>query len=287
MRSLLSGLAGLIAVVLLPVALVVGWVASVGTDTDAFVAQMRPVASSPEVREALTERVIDAIQAELALPEPLARELEDPLGELVGVVLQRPEVARAWDSGLRGAHREFVAVMKGDRPANLDATGHVVMPLTIEITGVEQVVRSLGVPVTGGLDLAPEVPITLFSVDDLTTARRVYSVGEAAGSSAPWVVVVLALLALLLARNRVVALVLLGLGGALSAGAFAGAVVLGREASIGVVPDPVGAAVIAAAYRHAEDGLLGAAALALWVSAGLLAMAVIVALTRVILRRRG
>ncbi|GAA6525097.1 hypothetical protein [Intrasporangium sp. DVR] len=287
MRCLVSGVAGLLAVILLPVALLVAWVTSVGTDTDQFVRELRPVASSPEVREALTERVLESVEVQLKVPDPIARQLAAPLRELVTTVLEQPEVERAWESGLRGAHREFLAVMEGERPARVDSTGHVVMPLTIEVTGVDRLLDRFGVPVRGSLNLAPEVPIALFSVDDLTTARRVYAVGAVAGSAAPWIVVALAALALILARRRVRALGLLGVGGLLAAAAFAGAIVLGRDASTEVVADPIGSAVVAAAYRHAEDGLMAEVGLALWVSAGLLAIALAAGVVRVIFRRRG
>lgn len=285
MRSLLSGIAGLLAVVLLPVALLVAWVSTVGTDTDQFVSEMRPVASSPEVREALTDQIIEAVQVQLNAPDALAEQIEAPLRELVGTVLARPEVERAWASGLRGAHREFVAVMEGERPASVDSTGRVIMPLTIELTGAEQLLGRFGL--AGNLDLAPQIPITLFSADDLATARRTYALGAVAGSSAPWIVVGLAAIAFLLARRHVRALGLLGLGGVVAAVAFAAALVLGRGAAEGVVPDPIGSAVITAAYRHAEDGLMAEARLALWVSVGLLAVALIAGVMRVILGRRG
>lgn len=285
MRSLASGLAGLLAIVLLPVALLVAWVSSVGTDTDQFVAEMRPVASSPEVRDALTDRTIASVQAQLDLPDRVARQLEPPLRELVGTVLARPEVDRAWASGLRSAHGELVAVMEGERPASVDSTGRVVMPLTIELTGLEQLLSRFGV--AGDVAVAPRIQIPLFSADDLATARRTYAVGSVAGPAAPWIIVGLAAVSVLLARRRVRALGLLGLGGIVASVAFAAGLVLGRDEAAGVVRDPIGSAVITSAYGLAEDGLMAETQTALWLSVGLLVIALIVGLVRVILGRRG
>lgn len=285
MRSLASGLAGLLAVVLLPVALLVAWVSSVGTDTHQFVAEMRPVASSPEVRDALTDRTIASVQAQLDLPDRVARQLEPPLRELVGTVLARPEVDRAWASGLRSAHGELVAVMEGERPASVDSTGRVVMPLTIELTGLEQLLSRFGV--AGDVAVAPRIQIPLFSADDLATARRTYAVGSVAGPAAPWIIVGLAAVSVLLARRRVRALGLLGLGGIVASVAFAAGLVLGRDEAAGVVRDPIGSAVITSAYGLAEDGLMAETQTALWLSVGLLVIALIVGLVRVILGRRG
>jgi hypothetical protein len=284
-RSLVSGLAGLLAVVLLPVALLVAWVSSVGTDTDRFVTEMRPVASSPDVRDALTERTIAGVQAQLNLPDRAAQQLEPPLRELVGSVLATPEVERAWASGVRTAHGELVAVMEGDQPASVDSTGRVVMPLTIELTGLEQLLSRFGV--TENVAIAPRIAIPLFSADDLATARRAYAVGSVAGSAAPWIIVSLGAASILLARRRVRALGLLGLGAIVASVCFAAALVLGRDEAADVVRDPIGSAVVTSAYGLAEDGLMAETRIALWVAVVLLATALIVGLVRVILGRRG
>ena len=285
MRSLASGLAGLLAVVLLPVALLVAWVSSVGTDTDRLVAEMRPVASSPEVRDALTDRTIAGVQAQLNLPDRVAQQLEPPLRELVGTVLASPEVERAWASGVRTAHAELVAVMEGEQPARVDSTGRVVMPLTIELTGLDQLLSRFGV--AGDVTVAPQIQIPLFSADDLATARRTYAVGSVAGPAAPWVIVGLGAVSIVLARRRVRALGLLGLGGIVVSVAFAAALVFGRDEAADVVRDPIGSAVVTSAYGLAEGGLMAETRIALLVSVGLLLIALIVGLGRVILGRRG
>ena len=285
MRSLVSALAGLLAVVLLPVALLVAWVSSVGTDTDRFVTEMRPVASSPEVRDALTDRTIAGVQAQLNLSDGAAQQLEPPLRELVASVLATPEVERAWASGVRTAHGELVAVMEGDQPASVDSTGRVVMPLTIELTGLEQLLSRFGV--TENVAIAPRIAIPLFFADDLATARRAYAVGSVAGPAAPWIIVGLAAASILLARRRVRAVGLLGLGGIVASVAFAGALALGRGEAADVVRDQIGSAVVTSAYALAEDGLMAETRIALWVSVALLAFALIAGLVRVISGRRG
>ena len=62
---------------------------------------------------------------------------------------------------------------------------------------------------------------------------------------------------------------------------------LGRDEAAGVVRDPIGSAVITSAYGLAEDGLMAETQTALWLSVGLLVIALIVGLVRVILGRRG
>lgn len=285
MRSTLAGALGVLAVILLPVALVAAWVTDVSTDTDRFVRELRPIAANERVQAAITTRIVDTVQAELALPAPVAQQIERPLIDLVAPLVARPEVEQAWAAGLRSAHDGFVQVLEGDKPARVDASGRVVMPLTIPLTGVDRVLSRFGV--AGVIDTTPEIPIALFSADDLGTARTIYGVGSVAGPAAPWVVAALALLSVVLARRRARALGWLGIGSILAAVGLAAVLVLGRGAAGGVVTDPIASAVVDATYRLAEDGLMAQAQLALWIGAGLVGVAIVLGLAGVILRRRG
>lgn len=285
MRSTLAGALGVLAVILLPVALVAAWVTDFSTDTDRFVRELRPIAASDQVQAAITTRIVDTVQAELALPAPVAQQIERPLIDLVAPLVARPEVEQAWAAGLRSAHDGFVQVLEGDKPARVDASGRVVMPLTIPLTGVDRVLSRFGV--AGVIDTTPEIPIALFSAEDLGTARTIYGVGSVAGPAAPWVVAALALLSVVLARRRARALGWLGIGSILAAVGLAAVLVLGRGAAGGVVTDPIASAVVDATYRLAEDGLMAQAQLALWIGAGLVGVAIVLGLAGVILRRRG
>lgn len=285
MRSTLAGALGVLAVILLPVALVAAWVTDFSTDTDRFVRELRPIAANERVQAAITTRIVDTVQAELALPAPVAQQIERPLIDLVAPLVARPEVEQAWAAGLRSAHDGFVQVLEGDKPARVDASGRVVMPLTIPLTGVDRVLSRFGV--AGVIDTTPEIPIALFSADDLGTARTIYGVGSVAGPAAPWVVAALALLSVVLARRRARALGWLGIGSILAAVGLAAVLVLGRGAAGGVVTDPIASAVVDATYRLAEDGLMAQAQLALWIGAGLVGVAIVLGLAGVILRRRG
>lgn len=285
MRSTLAGALGVLAVILLPVALVAAWVTDFSTDTDRFVRELRPIAANERVQAAITTHIVDTVQAELALPAPVAQQIERPLIDLVAPLVARPEVEQAWAAGLRSAHDGFVQVLEGDKPARVDASGRVVMPLTIPLTGVDRVLGRFGV--AGVIDTTPEIPIALFSAEDLGTARTIYGVGSVAGPAAPWVVAALALLSVVLARWRARALGWLGIGSILAAVGLAAVLVLGRGAAGGVVTDPIASAVVDATYRLAEDGLMAQAQLALWIGAGLVGVAIVLGLAGVILRRRG
>lgn len=285
MRTLLAGVAGLLAVILLPVALLVAWVASVGTDTNLFVAKMTPVVSTPQVQHALTDQVVAIVQQQLKLPPQTAQQIDAPLRALAAQAVARPEVKQAWASGLRGAHQEFVAIMEGREPARVDATGRVVMPVKIRLSEAATALRAFGILDQGAFTAT--VPVPLFAAADLAPARRIYAIGATAGPGAPWVVVGLAVVALVLARRRGRAAVLLGIGGVVGAAALAAALVAGRGSAAHVVADPTGAALLSAAYGLAEDGLMADVRLAGWVSAALVAAGLVAGAFGVFRGRRG
>lgn len=61
MRSALSGLCGLLAGLLLPLALVSVWLHTVVADTGEYLARVDPLAAEPEVREAVEEVLVDGM----------------------------------------------------------------------------------------------------------------------------------------------------------------------------------------------------------------------------------
>ena len=110
------------------------------TDTDAFVARVAPVASSPEVQalveQEMTAQVTQAIDSavaprvsgaidEMAAPDlvkGLLRDLAGSLGgavetrtaSIVAKVVEAPEFASAFEEATRTAHADLVATLDGD-----------------------------------------------------------------------------------------------------------------------------------------------------------------------------
>ena len=133
-----------LAALLVPVAVIATWTARTVTDTDAFVARVVPVASSPEVQalveQEMTAQVTQAIDTrvaprvtgaidELAAPDlvkGLLRDLAGSLGgavetrtaSIVAKVVEAPEFATAFEEATRTAHTDLVATLDGDATNN-------------------------------------------------------------------------------------------------------------------------------------------------------------------------
>ena len=133
-----------LAALLVPVAVIGTWTARTVTDTDAFVARVVPVASSPEVQalveQEMTAQVTQAIDTrvaprvtgaidELAAPDlvkALLRDLAGSLGgavetrtaSIVAKVVEAPEFATAFEEATRTAHTDLVATLDGDATNN-------------------------------------------------------------------------------------------------------------------------------------------------------------------------
>ena len=129
-----------LAALLVPVAVIATWTARTVTDTDAFVARVTPVASSPEV-QALVEQEITAQVTRPSTPRshhrspgpstrwpprtssrgccvtsPAAsgRAVETRTATIVAKVVEAPEFASAFEEATRTAHTDLVATLDGD-----------------------------------------------------------------------------------------------------------------------------------------------------------------------------
>jgi hypothetical protein len=155
-----------LAALLVPVALIATWTARTVTDTDAFVARVTPVASSPEVQalieQEMTAQVTQAIDTrvaprvtgaidELAAPDlvkGLLRDLAGSLGgavetrtaSIVAKVVEAPEFATAFEEATRTAHADLVATLDGN-PTNNGAVVTQGDTVSIQLATVGNAVR--------------------------------------------------------------------------------------------------------------------------------------------------
>jgi len=191
-----------LAALLVPVAVIATWTARTVTDTDAFVARVTPVASSPEVQalvaQEMTAQVTSAIDSsvaprvsgaidQLAAPDLVKGLLRDLAGSLGGAVetrtasivtkvVQAPQFTDAFTEATRTAHADLVATLDGTAAAN----GAVVTSgdtVSIKLATVGNAVRnelvSAGFSFVDRLPtLEASVPIT--TVEQLDTWRTYY-----------------------------------------------------------------------------------------------------------------
>lgn len=209
LRMVLSALLGLVAVVLLPVALVAVWVDTLVADTDSYVETVSPVVDDPKIQRAVEEAVVAAVLSEV----PLRKNDEATLRQVTQQVVTAPEFADAWAQANRSGHRQLVRVLSSDQ------TRPVAIPVAPAVHAVtDELARR-------GLDVRSQLPqmqasFELVAADDVAEAQQIYQLLETLGWWLPVGSAALAVGSLAVARRRAVALRWLGFGAALACGAL-------------------------------------------------------------------
>ena len=278
---MLSSLCGLLAVLLLPVALVGFWASVMLTRTDVFVDELKPVVSKPQVQEALTDGIVEGVLGAVQLAPAVEKTLEAPIRTEAATIVASPQVASAWATGIRAVHTQLIAVMTGRGDTELDSQGRVAVRLTIPVPALTSVLEQAGVK--GASSFAPVVTIPLAKASDLQKAQQAYRVADAWGPWAPVIVAALGLLAIVLARRWRTATTLVALGWIVTALALALVVMVAREPLLRRVDPPVARTVADAAYGLAARNLYYEIAIAVGVG---VVMLVVSAVTLAFGRRR-
>ena len=203
MRGLGAFLAGLLAVVAFAVALPFSWLAVHISDEDGYVELSRGILDDADTRTAVVEAVVDELDGrtrdrlvELGIPGSLIDRTLDEVAGFVGQGLASDAVVDAWGESQRQAHREM---FRGDD----EDSGFVVDLAPLVAAGAAE----------AGVEL--DVPASLPVEIDEPEARRAVSTAAASPQlavGAGVVTLVGAVLALVAARRRGVALAWLGAG---------------------------------------------------------------------------
>lgn len=279
-RSIMVGLAFILACLSLVLASTTWWLHDAVLDTDRFVAITAPLADDPQVQGVL----VDASTSEVGDALDLG-----PIGRYVVAGIAREiyasdAFARLWENGMRVVHGQVVAVLRNDSSVAPVVDGQIVVNLFPLLDAVLERVDGLDVVINGNALDAP----TLSNPDDPAASRAeleavlgrplpptfgVIPIADAAKLEAAqrlvslfdaFVVVLfiasglLALLSLALARRRLRMVALLGLGGlaalllarlvvSSAADGLAAAVVAGGP---GAIIGSQGVQEIAASYRE-------------------------------------
>jgi hypothetical protein len=262
-RRFTAGLAAVLATLLLPLALLSGWVAGVVTDTDRYVATVAPLATDPVVKRAAIRaldreamRVVDRTAGRSDLERYLeaagygdlvvsgsaaiSSAARDQVAAVVHLAVrsgvESPAFARAWRAANRSAHEELVAVLEGDdRLVSRD--GRVSIELGTVLDTITASLVDQGLVPAG---VVPEVrtSFNLVRATDLRKARAAYAMLDAAGFWLPLIWLVSVLLAVVASTGRRRTLRRLAVGSLVGVLCLAAAVALLRHVLTGRSPDP-------------------------------------------------
>ena len=221
-----------LAALLVPVAVVATWAARTVTDTDAFVARVTPVASTPEVQalieQEMTEQITTAVIDDRAAPlvdgaidsmsaPPLVKNLlrdlaagvgsavESRTASVVTKVVEAPEFAQAFEDATRIAHTDLVATLEGETNGTIVTEGDTV---SIKLATVGNAVRAQ--LVNAGFSFVDRIPpleasIPIATVEQLNTWQGYYQLLKVLVWLGPLLVVAFAAAGVWLVRDLVVA----------------------------------------------------------------------------------
>lgn len=264
--SVISGLLIVAAVMFAPVALISAWARAELVDTNRFVSTFGPLVQQRPVQELMAQQATAAIDssidingtvnsvfegiADLGLPAGASSALallEAPAADGVRSLINQaalqtvasPQFSAVWDTALRQTHQRTVSLLQGnaDAAVQLSDDGTIALELGPVIAGVRQSLLDQGFTLAASI---PELDraIPLVSSDALTATRTVYNLAVAVGFWLPILLILLAVVGVWLARNRLRALAWTLTGLTVSLLTLAIGVGVGRRFFVGsVAPD--------------------------------------------------
>jgi hypothetical protein len=203
-RGFFSGVAALLAAVILPVAITAVWTAERVTDTDGYVAAVGPLADDEDVQDALIDR-LEAYAVQVVGLDRLGASQQQVARQVIRAAVRRvvtdPSFRPIWEEANRQGHAEMLRTLRADRAGEVAA-----IDLSVPFDAVLDSMREEGLPVG---DIA--APGLVFTPDhsQLRVAQEGYQALEAARIWLPVAWVVLVVLTLVIAQRRRLALALL------------------------------------------------------------------------------
>ncbi|MFE7134046.1 hypothetical protein ACFVIM_24625 [Streptomyces sp. NPDC057638] len=249
--------------VLTPLSALAVWAEREIGDTDGYVSAMAPLAADPTVRGAVADRIADEVIRQVDVG-PFTGGVRDLVRDAVLSFAGTPAYATAWNTVNRAAH---TAVEQALTSEDGDAASIDLAPV------IEQVKREL---ITDGVPFADQIPvaditITVVESRRLGAARAAFDDLQAAGLWLPVGTLLLAVVAVPLARRRLPALAALGLAVAVGGLLLRLVVAVGRALTLGDLPADVDRAAAGAVF----DALTATLRLASWCLVGVgLALAI-------------
>ncbi|QYX78738.1 hypothetical protein [Streptomyces akebiae] len=253
-RGALSAVLTALACLLTPVGALAVWATYELADRTRYEAVMAPLATDPDVREALADAVASEILREVRVGPPLRRPVREFTHDAAHSFTQTEAFRTAWHMVNRAAHD---AVLKAVRAEDADGGGARgpgvggARAVTLDLAPVaERVKRQL---VRDHVPFAHRIPVAhtrveVLSAAELVPLRKGYRVLEIAAFWLPVGALALAAGGVLVATQRRRAVCATGLGAALGGALLGVAVALGRHLTLADLPPDVSPAAAGAVY---------------------------------------
>ncbi|WP_460520446.1 hypothetical protein [Humibacter antri] len=233
--TLLATALVVIAAILAPVAVVSTWAQRELTDTDYFVSTFAPLVTKPAVQDLVVSQSVAAIESNVdikgitsdvfkgldglglpprassalnSLQAPLVAGIKSLITSTVTKFVQSDAFADIWRQALTTTHQQLLATLNGDKNAavSIGPNGQIGLQLAPIIEAVKSRL------VDQGFGFAKSIPtidktIVIAQSSSVTLYMGLYNLVVAVGIWLPWVVLVLLVAGVLVARRRAIALV--------------------------------------------------------------------------------
>ena len=302
LRAIVAFFLGLVTVLLTPFAVVAVWQRTVLTDTDAYVATVAPIAEDPEVQEAVTARLSEALfeaidvqalttealtaltestdlppnveNSLLALTRPISSGIESFVTDRVADVVSSDVLAVAWAESNRVAHEALTAALSGEVDGALAITdGKVYLDLAPVLEAAQEALVSAGFSIAENIP-SIETQFLLYEAEELGFAQQIYGFLDTLGFVMPIIAIALALATIMLANSARFALMWLGVGMSISMLLLAAAVAAGERVLLDVLPSGSNREAVSAVYdalaAQLRESMRATALMALLVAIGAL-----------------
>jgi hypothetical protein len=228
-----------VGAVLAPLTVVATWAHDEVGDTDRFVDTVAPLASDPAVQDALATRVTDEIVTAIdvegitgealtalsdqrfvppraadvlpSLAVPLSNAIESFVQTRVERLVRSDAFEQAWVEAVREAHTAMVAVLTGETGESVDVSdGAVRVNIATFVAAVKEILLD------EGFNFANRIPdvnatFTIFQSDDLGTAQKIFAWLDTAARILPILTLIVLFTAVMVARDRRMALLVASL----------------------------------------------------------------------------
>ncbi|MGH3705045.1 MAG: hypothetical protein ACRDT9_10480 [Agromyces sp.] len=266
-RSLTAVVLIVVGLLLAPVAVITAWARLELADTNRFVATFAPIIEQPAVQAYLGDEVTAAIEEQVDIPAltsdvfdgirslglppkadaalgllegPATQGIQSLVSDVVDRLITSPAFADIWANTLRITHTQFVAAMEGDPDAALavGSDGTISVQLGPIVESVKQRLIDQGVGFAQAIP-AVDRSVVIAQDDAFALIQTVYALAVGVGTWLPWIMLAFLVIGVVIARNRIRALVWTAGGFALSMALLAGGVGIGRWYFVGAVSPEV------------------------------------------------
>ncbi|MEI8080376.1 MAG: hypothetical protein WCI74_00825 [Actinomycetes bacterium] len=280
-RSVVSGIAMVLAFILLPISIVGFWGQKTLTNTEQFVNTVGPLAAAPAIQEAVATQVSQAVIKQVDLKKyvndifgpvlgpkvdgvvaPLTAALESAVDKATLKVMQSPKFQQLWVEAARRLQTAVIKVLEGSNDGAVkESNGNIVLDVSVVVDEVKTELVNRGLGFAKNLPALPasDTQIVLFNADQVNQIKMIYAFSVPIAHWLIFIAVLLLIAAVALSRRRPRMVIIAGLALVVAGGIIAAVLAFGNTAVESSMQGTVFAAAATVFYTQLTFALTNAA----------------------------